>query len=190
MVMKLFNFFPSRQSGCRSKAIGPDDKGTAMVEFAITLPVLLTLYLGCVQICDVVAVYRKTTTTAKTVVDLVSRETNVPDSVVQSYLDASSQVMAPYSTAKLRIVVTHLSIDNAGVARVDWSNKSGTGAVADTSGAVYTLPAGVGVNNTSILVARVSYAYLADIGGYLHTDIPLADTIYMYPRSIKSITRS
>ena len=51
-------------------------------------------------------------------------------------------------------------------------------------------PAGVAVNGTSLIVGKVNYNYLADIGGILRTDIPLADTIYMYPRVVKSIPKS
>ncbi len=164
--------------------------GTAMVEFAITLPVLLSIYLGSVQVCDVVSVYRKSTTTARTIVDLASQKTAVSDGDIQEILNASSQIMAPHSTSKLRMVITQVSIDNTGVAKVTWSGKSGTGATADTINSIYTLPTGVGVNNTSLLIAKVNYDYLADIGGFLRTDIPLADTIYMYPRSIVTIAKS
>jgi Flp pilus assembly protein TadG len=184
--MHIFKSLGSR----RARAIDTDCQGTAMIEFAITLPVLLTLYLGCVQICDVVAVYRKTTTTARTIVDLTSLKTTIDDAVLQEIFDSSSQVMVPYSTAKLRMVVTQVSIDNLGVAKVDWSANSGSGSTKDTKGSTYTLPTGVGVNNTSIIIGRVNYDYSADIGGVLNTVMPLADTIYMYPRSIKTIPKT
>jgi Flp pilus assembly protein TadG len=185
MAMQIFKTFRSRHA----TSVAADNQGTAMIEFAITLPVLLTLYLGCVQICDVVAVYRKTTTTSRTIVDLTSQQTQVSDGTLQSILDVSSQVMAPYSTTKLGMVVTQVSINSAGVAKVDWSAKSGTGATADVKDATYTLPAGVGVNNTSLIIGKVNYAYSADIGGMLNTVMPLADTIYMYPRSIVNIPK-
>lgn len=167
-----------------------DKSGTALLEFAITLPVLLMLYLGCVQICDVVSVYRKTTTTSRTIVDLASQQTTVSDGDLDSILAASSQVMAPHSTANLKMVVTQVTVDSAGVATVDWSRASGSGATADTTASTYTLPSGVAINGTSLVIAKVNYGYLADIGGLLRTDIPLADTIYMYPRSVAKIPKT
>ena len=187
--MKTLTSFAWSMIARRPIKLTTDASGTALVEFAITLPVLLSIYLGCVQICDVVSVYRKSTTTTRTIVDLTSQQTQVSDSTLASILNASAQVMAPYSTAKLRMVVTQVKIDGTGAAKVDWSSKSGTGAVADTVGATYTLPAGVGVAGTSLIVGKVNYDYLSDIGGYLHTDIPLGDTIYMYPRSVMNIPK-
>ena len=174
----------------RPLLIVSDNSGTALLEFAITLPVLLTLYLGCVQICDVVSVYRKTTTTSRTIVDLTSQQTTVSDGDLDSILAASSQVMAPYSTTKLKMVVTQVTINSSGVAKVDWSRASGTDATADTTASTYTLPSGVAINGTSLVISRVNYAYLADIGGLLRTNIPLADTIYMYPRSVAKIPKT
>lgn len=187
--MSIFRSLKTRLRADRNTLLGMDSKGVAMVEFAITLPVMLTLYLGCVQVCDVVSVYRKATTTARTIADLTSQQTQVTDGTLQDIMSASSQVMAPHSPAKLNMVITQVSVSSTGVATVDWSGKSGPDAVADTTGATYTLPTGVAVNGTSIIVARIRYNYLADIGGFLHTDIPLADTIYMYPRSIGSISK-
>lgn len=166
------------------------NKGVAMVEFALTLPVLLMLYLGCVQICDVVAVYRKTTTTTKTIVDLTSQQSGVSDAKLTEIFNASTQVMAPYSPSKLKMVITYVRISNTGVATVEWSSASGTGATADTPGDTYTLPAGVGVNNTSLIVGRVDYSYEANIGGFLNTNIPLREIIYMYPRITNTLTKT
>jgi Flp pilus assembly protein TadG len=190
MMMKYLRINIGLRASRAVSSITANTAGTAMVEFAITLPVMLMLYLSCVQVCDVVGVYRKVTTTSRTIADLTSQETSVTDGELTTILNASGQVMAPYSTSNLRMVVTHLTISNTGVATVNWSKAAGTGATADTVGATYSLPTGVGVNNTSLVVSRVNYAYLADIGGFLHTDIPLAEAIYMYPRNIDSITKS
>lgn len=170
-----------------TRQIGPDKKGTALLEFAITLPVLLMLYLGFVQICDAVAVYRKTTTTTRTIADLTSQMTQVSDTELDSIMSASSQVMAPYATTGVRMVLTQVTVSSAGVATVDWSRGSGVGG--DAVGSVYTLPAGVGINGTSLVIGKVNYDYLANLGGIVRTEIPLGDTIYMYPRSTPKIPK-
>lgn len=170
-----------------ARRIGSDKKGTALLEFALTLPVLLMLYLGCVQICDAVAVYRKTTTTTRTIADLTAQYTQVSDTELDSIMSASSQVMAPYATTGLRMVLTQVTVSAAGVATVDWSR--GSGVAADTVGSTYTLPAGVAVNGTSLVIGKVNYDYVANLGGIVRTDIPLGDTIYMYPRSTPKIPK-
>ena len=178
---------PLHQNTRLTRRIVSDKKGTALLEFALTLPVLLMLYLGCVQICDAVAVYRKTTTTTRTIADLTSQMTQVSDTELDSIMSASSQVMAPYATTGLRMVITQVTIGSDGVATVDWSRASGT--TKDTDGATYSLPAGVGINGTSLVIGKVNYDYVANLGGMVRTDIPLGDTIYMYPRSTAKILK-
>jgi Flp pilus assembly protein TadG len=173
----------------RVRSVLNDTRGTALLEFAITLPVLLSLYLGCVQMCDAVSVYRKTTTTTRTIADLTSQYTQVSDSELQSVLNASSQIMVPHSATGLKMVVTQLSVNSSGAVSVDWSKASGPGAVALTAGTAYTLPTGVAVNGTSIIVSKVEYTYISDLGGIVRIEIPFRETIYMYPRSTKNISK-
>ena len=169
--------------------IGADDSGTALVEFAITLPFLMVLYLGCAQLCDAASVYRKTSTTSRTIVDLTSLQTQVSDSTLDDILDNATQIMAPYSTTNLKMVVMQVNIDASGVAKVAWTRTAGTGATAPAINSVYTLPTGVAVPNTSLIVSEVKYNYVGDWGGIVNKTIPLSDVTYMYPRSITSIPK-
>ena len=171
----------------KSKRVSADESGTALLEFAITLPVLLILYLGCVQICDAVSVYRKTTTTTRTIADLTSQYAKVTNEDLDAIMGASSQIMAPYATAGLRMILTQVTVSATGVATVDWSR--GSGVAGDVVGSTYTLPTGVGVNGTSLVIGKVNYDYVANMGGIVRTDIPLGDTIYMYPRSTTKIPK-
>lgn len=164
-----------------------DQAGTAMIEFAVTLPVLLILYLGCVQICEVVTVFRKVTTTARTLADLSTQHVTLSNTEIDTIMGASTQVMAPYPNANVQMVITHVTVNGAGVARVDWSKKSANAPAADAVNSIYTLPADMNIPNTSMIVAKVNTDYSARVGGFLQTDIPLADTIYMLPRISTSI---
>ena len=167
-----------------------DQKGTAMIEFAITLPVLLMLYLGCVQICEVVTVYRKATTTARTLADLSTQYVSLSNSEIDTIMNASSQVMAPYPSSNLKMVITHITVNAAGIAKVDWSKKSANAPAADAVNSTYSVPADMNIPSTSMIVAKVNIDYTARIGGFLETNIPLSDTIYMFPRLSTSIPNS
>ena len=50
-----------------------DERGVSAVEFAMLLPLMLTLYLGAVEISQGIGADRKVTLTARTVADLVSQ---------------------------------------------------------------------------------------------------------------------
>jgi Flp pilus assembly protein TadG len=50
-----------------------DESGVSAVEFAMLLPVMLTLYLGAVEVGQAVAIDRKVTLTSRTLADLASQ---------------------------------------------------------------------------------------------------------------------
>ena len=49
-----------------------DERGVSAVEFALLLPLMLTLYLGAVEVSQGIGADRKVTLTARTIGDLVS----------------------------------------------------------------------------------------------------------------------
>ena len=72
-------------------------------------------------------------------------------------LAATTGVIVPYADGKLKIVVSSVTIDNNGVAKVAWSDtKNGT---ARAVGSTVTLPAALNVANTSLIWAESQYAY-------------------------------
>src|SRR2546423_11767444 len=83
-----------------------DGRGLSAVEFALLLPLMLTLYLGTVEVANGVAADRKVAITARTVADLASRMTTISNTDMTNILGASSAVIAPYSVANLKVTVS------------------------------------------------------------------------------------
>src|SRR5438034_11197861 len=88
-----------------------DRRGLSAVEFALLLPLMLTLYLGSVEVSNGVAADRKVSITARTVADLASRMTTINNSDMTNILNASSAVVAPYSVSNLIVTVSEVGID-------------------------------------------------------------------------------
>jgi Flp pilus assembly protein TadG len=167
--------------------LAKDERGVSAVEFAMLLPLMLSLYLGAVEVSQGIAADRKVTLTARTVADLVSQVTSVNNSDMTNSLNAASAVMSPYPSGNLKVVVTSVKIDAQGKATVAWSDTlHGT---ARAKGATVTLPAALNVPNSSLIWSEVEYTYKPVIGYVVTGSMNLKDQIYMRPRMSDCVTR-
>jgi len=86
-----------------------------------SLPFLVLLYIGGYQLSDAISAYRKVAVATRTVADLTSQFTSVSDDDVNTILDASAQVLAPYKISASKITVSQIKMDGSGNATVDWN---------------------------------------------------------------------
>jgi hypothetical protein len=100
-------------------------------------------------------------------------------------LGASSQIMTPYSTSNLSIVLSEVTTDNAGKGSVTWSQAYQGTALA--AGAPVPMPGGFKTANTSYLLVQTTYAYQPVIGGAFIRPISMTNQMFMLPRSSSSI---
>src|SRR3954454_24627773 len=172
---------------CLRRALSPhfarfcaDARGVSAVEFAMLLPLMLTLYLGTVEISQGVAIDRKVTLTTRTVADLASQVSSMTSSDMTNVVNASTSVIAPYDTSKLKVTVSQVSIDANFVPKIVWSCT--LNGVAQSVGATVSLPTALKVPNTSLIWGQVSYNYKPTIGYVITGTLNLSDQIYMRPR--------
>src|SRR5436190_19486601 len=95
-----------------------DQRGISAVEFAMLLPLMLTLYLGAVEISQGVGIDRKVTLTTRTVADLASQVSSINNADMTNLLNASASVILPYDTTKLKVTVSDITIDSNGTAKI------------------------------------------------------------------------
>jgi len=164
-----------------------DQSGVSAVEFAMLLPLMITLYLGTVEISQAVGIDRKVTLTTRTVADLASQVTSINNTDMSNLLDASSAVIIPYDTSKLKVTVSEVDIDANGTAKIKWSDTRG--GTARAVGATVTLPTALNVANTSLIWGEVSYTYTPTIGYVVTGSLNLSDQIYMRPRLSNDVKR-
>jgi Flp pilus assembly protein TadG len=170
------------------RRLARDERGISAVEFAMLLPLMVTLYLGGVEVSQAVAVDRKVTLVSRTLGDLVAQATNVTTSDMTNILAASAAIVVPYADSKLKITVSSVKIDSAGVAKIAWSDtKNGT---ARTVGTTVTLPTALNTANTTLIWAEAQYAYTPTIGYVITGTMNLKDQIYMRPRLSDCVTRT
>ena len=183
--MKTFEFL-ARLSR-RISSLRHDQRGVSAVEFAMLLPLMVTLYLGAVEISQGVGINRKVTLTARTVADLASQVSSINNSDMTNLLNAAASVVAPYSSSQLKVTVSAVSIDGTGVAKVTWSDTlNGTKRAV---GSTVTLPTALNVANSQLIWAETSYNYVPTIGYVITGALNLTDQIYMRPRLSDTVTR-
>ena len=140
-----------------------DQRGVSAVEFAILLPLMLTMYLGGVEISQAVSADRKTTLVAHTVGDLTAQASNVTSADMTNVLNAAAAVAYPFSASNLQVTVTAVCINSAGTqATVLWSKTlNGT---ARTGVVTSSIPSALMVANTSLIWGEARYSYRPTIG--------------------------
>ena len=164
-----------------------DKRGVSAVEFAMLLPLMITLYLGTVEVSQGIGIDRKVTLTTRTVADLASQVSSINNADMTNMLNASAAVIAPYDTSKLKVTVSAVTIDSSGVAKVAWSDTlNGT---KRTVGATVTLPTALNVASTTLIWSEVSYSYTPAIGYVITGTLNLSDQLYMRPRLSDTVTR-
>jgi Flp pilus assembly protein TadG len=167
------------------RALRQSTHGMAAVEFALTAPVLILLYLGTFQITDAIAAKRKVAVTTRTLADLTTQYTSLSSSEADAILAAATQVMAPYDPSPGTFIVSEIYIDNAGAAKIAWSRaRNGT---ARTVNSAITLPTGISQNNSYVILAETSYQYTPGYTTGMIAPFAMKDAIYMYPRRSNKI---
>ncbi|HEY5216483.1 MAG TPA: TadE/TadG family type IV pilus assembly protein [Pseudolabrys sp.] len=157
-----------------------DRRGVSAVEFAVLAPVMIGLYLGCVEISDGVSASRKVSLTAATLANLATQVTTISTSDMTNILNASSAIIAPYSASNLKSTLSCLKVDSTGRVTVAWSaTLNGT---ARATGSAITIPSALAVPSSQLLFSEVVYTYTPTVGYTITGSINLSDHMYMTPR--------
>ena len=172
----------------RFGSFASDRRGVSAVEFAMLLPLMVGLYLSCVEITQGVSIDRKVTLTTHTVADLAAQVSTISNSDMTNILNASSSVFTPYPVSTMKITISEVQIDSSGKATIAWSDTlNGT---ARAVGSTVTLPSALALPSTYLIWSEVSYGYKPTIGYTITGTLNLTDQLYMAPRLSASIART
>lgn len=167
-------------------ALGRDQRGASAVEFALLLPVMITLLFGSIEVTQAVTAKRKVTLVASSVSDLVSRVSQIGTTEMSNVFDAGSAIVTPFDAGNLGMVVSSVVVDANSKVTVDWSQaRNGT---ARTAGSTYPLPQELVVPNTSVVVSEVRYTYTPVIGYVITGSLALSESFYLRPRTSQNVT--
>jgi Flp pilus assembly protein TadG len=157
----------------RLKRFADAREGVAAVEFALILPVMLLLYVGSIELSDLINVDRRVTVISATVGDLVSRKKEtILQSELEDYFNAAEEIITPYDATDLQQVITCIFVDSDGDATVSWS-KATSNATPRTDLASVDLPDAVTdiSEGKFVILSETSYSYKPLLGLVFETAV-------------------
>lgn len=174
--------------------------GLAAVEFAIIAPVLGTMLIGTIELCNALECHQKVTMVASTAADLVAQASTVSTSDMQDIFSAATAVIYPFPQGSIAIVVSSVLSDGKGNGTVAWSVANAAGkslppnqaitlaqpimSTCDVNGANCTACA---KGTCSVILTQVSYSYTSPLGKYFVGAVPMSDFFYERPRKVATI---
>jgi Flp pilus assembly protein TadG len=166
-----------------------DRDGVSAVEFSLILPVMLTLYIGSVELGEGFAINFKATLAARTVTDLASQYVSIDGANMQAILGSASAVLTPYNNnANLVVTLTELTVNGSGKGVVQWScSLNGTAYATNKK---LTMPTNLQTSGITVLFGEVTYPYQPAIGYVMTGTYNIYQSMYFYPRLSSSISLS
>lgn len=156
-----------------------DERGTAVVEFAFLLPIMLMLFVGVVEVTNVLRLDRKVVSAALTTADLVTQRREVSNADLNDILRAAELVVEPFATSALSVGIASVRFDpDTGAAEVDWTKSFNGGSVSDAASLADT----VGTPGDSVVVVRASYSYTPMFFDFVMSATMIEETAVLRPR--------
>jgi len=165
-----------------------ESKGVSAVEFALIVPIMITLFLGAVEFGHALTIDRRVTAIASATGDLAAQVEEVDDGAVQDIFEASSEIIKPYTEGPLSIVLTNVEADADGNTTVTWS-ETRNGAARATGSAI-SVPSGLVQPSQCVILAEVTYSYSPPVGHFLTGGITMTESFYLKPRRSVCVTKT
>jgi Flp pilus assembly protein TadG len=165
-----------------------DARGVASIEMALIFPVMLIVFVGLVDVSNLLTANRRVTLTASTLGDLVTQSPgSVTTADLDGFFDAASPIMDPFPATSTSLEL-YTYTPSGGSATLDWEYKSGDvacGAAPTVDATKLTLMA----EDNDVVVSRTCYIWEPVLGiilGFATTTIQ--DQLMLRPRQTARIT--
>lgn len=161
--------------GCR--------RGTAAVEAALLLPILVSTLLGMVEMTAYVEATRKAVSATQTVADLVAQDSSHTDATIQDIRNAATMVMYPLSapTGLFDMTIASVGFDSSGDPELLWADNPATTPSVNVARA-----AGLGSANESVIMVTLTYTY-DSLFGFLFESRTMREEAFARPRISRRI---
>jgi Flp pilus assembly protein TadG len=166
------------------------ENGLAAMEFAFVLPILLTMFLGLVELSQAMGIRADVTNMASTGADLIAQESTVGASDMTNVFNALNAMVYPFSSTPATITLTSVIDGGTGKAPVvAWSCTKG--GSLETKGAAPSVAVPTGLikagGGGSVIWSKITYAYNSPISYFLIGTQNWTNNFYLVPRRVLQI---
>ena len=174
--------------------------GAAAVEFAILLPLLISMFFGVVETSLALLCRADVSVMASTAADLISQVNAASTTDITNVYSAAGTILYPYydpsnGSAKPTIRITSVIYDTTSqsttAGKVAWTcTQVGSGTLTPSSrtvGATVTLPQALMTTNGSVIIAEIAYNYVSPTTKVITGPINMTNNFYTKPRRIAQI---
>ncbi|MCB1478587.1 MAG: TadE/TadG family type IV pilus assembly protein [Tepidamorphaceae bacterium] len=169
-----------------------EQRGVAAVEFALVAPIMVTAYLGSVDLTQAVMVDRKVSVMTSSIGDLVAQSEEITTPEINNIFDIASALMSPYDPSSIKLRVSSLEITDAKdgdkrKAKVQWSDGKNQSAYAKDT--ILPVPESIAVNATTVIFTEASYTFTPLFGQIVTSSINFEESYYHVPRASDAVER-
>lgn len=164
-----------------------DRKGVMAVEFAIIVPILLTMLIGCFELTYALQAEARLRTMAHGIAAIVAKQSAVDAAAMTDICTGGILMMRPFAPTGMSIAVTSVTW-NGGAAGVDWQDAScGTAAqpVVNPTAAAADLLA---ENGDSAIVVQATYSFQSPTQFFLPATLTLVEQAYARPYGNQTVS--
>jgi hypothetical protein len=175
-----------RRVAASAAAFRRDMTAMAAIEMAFVFPVMVILYVGLVDVTNLVSINRRVTLTASTLADLVTQiDGTTTKSEIDGIFESARAIFEPHPVDGISLSLFGFRL-NSGTAQLRWKHTNGASCGATPSGGDEM--ESLMEDGNDIVVARVCYDHAAIIGSFLGAgDFEIDDELMLRPRQANTL---
>jgi len=162
-----------------------DERAAALVEFALVLPIMISLFLGTFEVTRVVAADMRLASAAQSYADMIAQQSTLTVAQMTNFCNGGKLAMTPLPAKGLKAAVASVTHGNSSTAE-DWHDESCGTAKAIASATTIAAPLVPNVND-SVIIVQASYAYTSPISYVLKKSYTLTQSAYARPRNVTTV---
>ena len=156
-----------------------NEDGVAIVETALVFPVMLTMFVGIVDVGEALLVNKKLITSTQIISDLLARDEIVEDADINDAIAAGEHSLFPNSLASFGVDIVGIRFDDDSGDPVEaWRETRDMSEDSD----VVDNASGLGDPGEGVLAVTVVYTYTPIFSGFAVGTVNMRETAYVRGR--------